>query len=66
MPIKQIKKQWIDVKDVKHEQIDEQIEIRKKLISELVGDLYPRIVSAEIEKLKKMKNDFIKESEMDV
>lgn len=56
----------IDIKDIKPEQIDEQIEIRKKLISEMVGSLYPAILWGEIDKLKKISDDFITENEMNL
>ena len=56
----------IDLKDIKPEQIDEQIEVRKKLIGEMVGNLYPAILQGEIDKLKKMRDDFITENEMNL
>lgn len=39
------------------EQINEQIEIRSKLLSNFVGDFYPRIVLNEIEQLKKLQKE---------
>ena len=56
----------IDIKDIKPEQIDDQIEVRKELIGEMVGNLYPAILQGEIDKLKKMRDDFITESEMNL
>lgn len=56
----------IDIKDIKPEQIDDQIEVRKELIGEMVGSLYPAIVQGEIDKLRKMRDDFITENEMNL
>ena len=55
-----------DLKNIKHEQIDDQIKIRKKLIDEMVGNLYPVILQAEIEKLKRLRDDFLTEDEMKI
>lgn len=54
----------IDINKIKPEQADEQIKIREKLIGEMVGNLYPRILNGEIEKLKALRDDFIGENEM--
>lgn len=56
----------IELQYVKSEQIDEQIEVRKKLIGMMVGNLYPAILSGEIDKLETMKADFINENEMTI
>ena len=56
----------IDVNFVKKDQIDDQIKIREELIGQMVGSLYPRILSGEIDKLKAMKDDFIIQSEMKI
>ena len=55
----------LDIKDIKSEQVDEQIEIREHLIGLMVGNLYPTILRGEIEKIKELK-DFITESEMEI
>ena len=47
-----------EINKIKYDQIDEQIEIRKKLINQMVGNLYPQILRDEIDKLKEMKKDF--------
>jgi hypothetical protein len=57
---------YIATQNVRHEQIDEQIKVREKLISEMVGGLYPSILSSEIDKLRKIKNEFIQEEEMNI
>ena len=54
------------INEIKFEEIDYQIEIRKKLIGEMVGRVYPAILLGEIQKLKSMKCDFIQEVEMQI
>jgi len=53
-----IEKPNIDLKDlsnIKREEIDDQIKIRQYLIQDMVGTLYPNMLSTEIKKLKVMK-----------
>jgi len=60
---------YIELKDITPEDIDDQIKIRRELIDEMVGNLYPAIVQGEIDRLISMKeheNDFIKADEMDI
>jgi len=57
----------IEINKIEYHQIDEQIEIRKNLINQMVGNLYPRILKDQIKKLKEMQRDFgnfIQKSEM--
>lgn len=56
----------IDVNFVKQDQIDDQIKVREELIGQMVGTLYPRILSGEIDKLKAMRDDFINQTEMKI
>lgn len=43
--------------DLTDEEIDEEIEIRKGLINQMVGSLYPSILCGEIETLIELKDD---------
>ena len=49
---------WKDVKDcgadIDVAELEKQIRIRRKLLSEMVGSLYPRILHAEIGQLRGM------------
>lgn len=40
-----------DMSEINIHEIDEQIDIRRKLIKDMVGDLYPDILNSEIDKL---------------
>ena len=44
-----------DLSNIKKEEIDDQIKIRKHILQDLVGNLYPQVLNSEIEKLKIMK-----------
>ena len=55
---------YIDMKKITPDIIDVQIRVREDLLSQMVGNLYPLILSNEISKLRLMKSDFITENEM--
>ncbi len=55
-----------DINKIKPEDADEQIKIREKLLTEMVGNLYPSILNSEIEKLKSIRDDFLNENEMKI
>ena len=54
------------VQDVQYHEIDDQIKVREYLIGQMVGSLYPQVLQGEIDKLKKFKEDFISEQEMEL
>lgn len=63
------KEVYIDIRKIKPEFADDQIKVRLDLISQCVGTLYPSILYDEIEKLKilkKKKDDFLTENEMEL
>jgi len=57
--------------DIKHSEIDDQIQIRKSLMMMMVGSLYPRMLQGEIDKLKEMMmkpklKEYIEKEEMEI
>jgi hypothetical protein len=40
-----------DISKITIDEIDEQIDVRRKLIKDMVGNLYPDILNSEIDKL---------------
>lgn len=49
------------VKDIEPEEINEQIKLRKQLISSMVGSLYPAMLQGEIERLEDIKQELLGE-----
>lgn len=52
--------------NIKQHEIEHQIIVREKLISEMVGTLYPSVLRGEIDKLKSRRGEFLSEKDMNI
>ena len=54
------------IKDIEPEEINEQIQVRFKLLDKMVGTLYPTILSGEIEQLEEIRAELIGEVQNEI